>query len=363
MDDEVEQIKKQLRRKSKPTAPHTLSSGSTLINLAATGKLDSCWKAGHYYHFVGDSDSGKTWIALATLAEAARDPHFDNHHLIYDNGENGALMNLRKFFGDAMVDRLEPPAGTTEEPIYSATVEDLYYNLDDLFKEGEPFVYVQDSMDVLGTRDDAKTFAKQKSVRRSTKANQDEAKGSYGTAKSKLNSAHLRETINKLPKTGSILIIISQTRDRIGFGAQFDPSTVSGGRALKFYATLQLWSATKEKIKEQRAGKMRQLGIVSKVRVRKNRETGRDRTVYVPIYHSLGVDDIGSCVDYLLFEKHWKKDTGGVRARELELHLPQEELCQAIEEQGLEEELRLLTERVWTDIEDACKVKRKPRYD
>lgn len=75
---------------------------------------------------------------------------------------------------------------------------------------------------------------------------------------------------------------------------------------MKFYATLELWTSVKEKIKKVVRGKPRQLGIVASVQVKKNRLTGKESTVEVPFYHSCGIDDTGSCVDYLVEEGRWK---------------------------------------------------------
>src|SRR5690606_33915961 len=101
------------------------------------------------------------------LAEACRNKHFDNYRLIHDDVEGGALMNIRRFFGKALEERLEPPSRDEQgDPIYSSSVEQFYYLLDDAFKMGQPFVYVLDSMDSLTSDAEEEKFDKKKEAHR-----------------------------------------------------------------------------------------------------------------------------------------------------------------------------------------------------
>ena len=111
-------------------------------------------------------------------------------------------------------------------------------------------------------------------------------------------------------------------------------------------------------------GKERKVGVNGVVRVKKNRTTGRDRQVNLPIYYSFGFDDIGACVDYLVEEKHWKKakEGGEIAATEFGEKLQRDDLIAHIEENDLEFDLRQLVSEVWHDIEAACAVQRKTRY-
>lgn len=336
-----------------------LNSGSTLLNLACTGRPFGCFIKGKYYFFVGDSTSGKTWLALNCFAEACLNKRFDDYRLIHDNAEDGALMDLEEFFGSAVAERIEPPAGTKDDPQFSETIEEFYYNVDDAIQAGTPFIYVLDSMDALSSEDEQDKFDENKKAHRKGK----EAKGSYGDGKAKKNAANLRRILSGIKKTGSILIIINQTRDNINAGPFQDSKTRSGGHALKFYATLEMWTSIKGTIKKKIKEKDRELGIYSQVKIKKNRVNGRKRTVVIPIYHSYGIDDIGSCVDYLVEEGHWKKGQGGINAIDFDFKGVREKLIKHIEEQELERELRVLVGKVWDEIEEACTVKRKRRYE
>ncbi|RKZ05953.1 hypothetical protein DRQ25_15030, partial [Candidatus Fermentibacteria bacterium] len=212
-----------------------LKTGSTVLDLAMSGRAAGGIPKGKYIWMVGDSSSGKTFLMLTCLAEASINPAFDDYRFIYDNAEDGALMDLERYFGTRMAERLEPPAGTTEAPEYSAEIEDLYFNLDDALAAaeapgGQPFIYLLDSMDALDSKyAEAKFQESKKAARKGTKA-----KGDYGDGKAKMNSTRIRRVVSRLTATGSILIILSQTRDNVG-GGLFDPQqTSAGGRALKF---------------------------------------------------------------------------------------------------------------------------------
>lgn len=335
-----------------------LSLGSTLLNLAISGKPQGAIPVGTYVFMVGDSASGKTFLSLTAFAEALRSKHFKEHRLIYDDIEGGAMMDWEKFFGKSVAALVEPPRGSRGAPEYSETLEDFYYNIDDAIQLGRPFIYVLDSMDGLTTGDDVEKFREAKDARRKGK----DVGGSYGTSKAKTNSVGMRQVIRGLKKTGSILIVLCQTRENIGFGSQFNPKTRAGGRALTFYAHVEVWFSSKGQIKKTVKGKPRQLGITAQIETKKNRVTGKLRKVDVPILWSLGIDDIGSMISYLVEEGHWSEKKGIIDAKELGLAGSAEKLCVEIEQKGLEKELKALTAECWGEIETACETQRKARY-
>jgi RecA/RadA recombinase len=260
-------IKNQLRPKPLPpiTAKDYLSTGSTLLNLAISGKPGWGFLKGKYYWLVGDSVSGKTWFSLTCLAEASINSNFDNYRFIYDNNEGGALMDMQRFFGKRVAERLEAPAMDKDLPCYSSTIEEFFYHIDDALKSKQPFIYILDSMDSLSSDSEIDKFKQQKKARGTDRV----VAGSYGDGKAKKNSSMLRQLLSPLAKSGSILIVISQTRSNIGFGAQFNPKTYSGGHALKFYATVEIWSSVIKPITKKIQGKNRQLGSLIKLKTKR----------------------------------------------------------------------------------------------
>lgn len=307
-----------------------------------------------------------TWTSMTCFAEACRNPAFKNYRLIFDDVEGGALMDIERYFGKEVAKRLESPSTKNGKPVHSDTVESFYYHLTDLIEEGEPFIYVLDSQDALSSESSEKKFAKQ---RKASDEDQD-AKGSFGDGKAKYHSEHIRMVLSGIQKLGSILIIIGQTRDNLGMG--FEKKTRSGGRALPFYANLEIWTSVAHLITRNVMGKDRTVGAMCQAYVKKNRvsgKTGKDRTVQIPIYYSHGIDDVGACVEYLIEEGHWKKKDHPddkrrkiFDAHDFDFEGSVSELIRFIEEENLESKLVALVGKVWQEIEEATAVVRKPRY-
>lgn len=349
---------------AKPADPEPtlyLSTGSTLLNLAISNRAaNGGFRVGSYYLFVGDSSSGKSWLTMTCMAEACIDKRFADYRLVHDNPEDGTLMDVRRYFGK-LEDRLEqPPNGTSQ------TVEEFYDNLNACLAAGKPFVYVLDSMDVLETEPDLQKKAEHKKARHKarTEGRTVEVAGSFGTAKSKLNSNSLRTVIPRLKKLGAVLIIITQTRDKIGQMPVLlgDGKTRGGGHALKFYATVELWTSVAGKVKKRVLDKDRTVGITSQVQTKKNRITGREVKVKLPILYHSGLDDVGSMVDFLVEEGHWKK-ASGISADEFQVKGSREQVVAAVEalDDGVYR-LRKLTARVWRQIEEQSKLTRRNPY-
>lgn len=351
-------IKKKLspKKKKKITGKDFVSTGSTLLNLAITGKPNRGFMKGLYYYLVGDSSSGKTFNSLTCLAEASINKNFDDYRFIYDNSENGALMNIENFFGKGVAKRIESPSTEKGREIFSATIEEFYYHIDDALKEGVPFIYILDSMDSLTSEEDQKKFDEHKKAHR--KGNK--VPGQMTDGKAKKNSSGIRRLLSPLKRSGSLLIVISQTRANMGGG--YAKKSRSGGWALQFYACVEIWTSIRQKLTKTVRGKPRQIGILCQCQTKKNRIKGRDRKVCFPIYHSFGIADIESCIDYLLDEEHWEQKENSIHAPEFKFKGTKKKLIKLIETKNMEKDLREITGDVWNDIEDACAVHRKRRY-
>lgn len=342
-----------------------LSTGSTLLNLACTDHPDFGYRKGGYYYLVGDSASGKTWLSMSCFAEAARNKHFKDYRFIFDDVEGGALMDVENYFGKEVMRRLEPPRKNKRgEPVYSTTIESFYDNLFAILESEEPFIYWLDSQDALGSETAQKKIGKQRAAREEG----EEAKGAYTDGKAKYHAQNMREALSALRKVEGILGVIGQVKDNpSGWG--FEKKVTSGGKSLRFYANLEIWTRVKNKIIRRVRGKDRTIGNRCFAQVHKNRITGKigkDREAEIPIYHSYGIDDVGSCVDYLIAEKHWRKFKGEERiynAKDLMFEGSRGEIIAHVEEHGLEARLRSVTARLWREIEDECKPDRKRRYE
>ncbi|RJQ26127.1 hypothetical protein C4577_04295, partial [Candidatus Parcubacteria bacterium] len=167
----AEEIKGSLvNKRSKETPLHNrelLSSGSTLLNLQCTGKASGCYPKGTYVHIVGDSDSGKTWLAMTAFGEASLNKEFDDYRFLYYSGEpGGQMLDRAGCFGSKAAGRIEQ--------INVSSPEEFYDDLDTKHKEGKPYIVVLDSMDSLIPLDDVEKYEENKELRSKGK----EAKGS-----------------------------------------------------------------------------------------------------------------------------------------------------------------------------------------
>ena len=359
---DVEKVKKQLKKRkqaeSLPVDEAYVSTGLTLLNLGCTGTIRRGFRRGHYYMLVGESSSGKTWLAMQILAEASVSPAFKDYRLILDNPERGNLMDVKRYFGETLESRLEPPTKAG----HSKTLDEFYDNVNTCCSEG-PCVYVLDSEDALDSEKDLDLMEEAAKARAKDK----EVKGSFGMAKAKTNSTRMRSAHNVLEKHGSILVLIKQTRDNTGWDAMYRPKTRSGGNALTFYGTVELWFAVKGKIIKKVKGTERTVGRYLKGTFKKNRISGNDDfAVMLPFHRAHGFDEVGSLIDYCVEEDRWKTEGKDekkiIHASDFSFDGTREELIQKIESEGLENDLRLLAAQVWREIEAACAVVRKPRY-
>jgi len=343
-------------------AGNLLSTGSTTLNLAISNNPHGAFLPGRYYFVVGDSSSGKTFVTLTCFAESTSHPLYKDYELYYDGAEFGNNIDMVRFFGEKTAARVKPPrVDENGVGLPSFTIEDFYDNVWAALGRERPMIYVLDSMDALTSEQEV---AKAESDKKAREEGNDYS-GIMTDGKAKINSQRLRPVVNKLGVHGSILIILNQTRDSM---AKFGPKkTRSGGRALKFYATVEIWTSRKSTINQTVRGSARQVGIVVEAECKKNRITGGEHTVEFPIYHSYGIDDIGSCIEYLITEGTFPKVTKQSIEPKGLLGVPQitpAKLAEMVSEDAdLLYKLRDMCGQTWNEIIALSSLKRKPRYE
>lgn len=342
-------------RKAQKEGPlRMVPTSSALFNCACSDNPNGGLSLGRMINLIGDSSSGKTFFAKSVFAEAAQIPFFDNYRFIMDDVENADDFNNEYLFGKRTAARIEAAHMEDGEPCPSDTIEDFHFNISDALDDGRPFIYILDSADALDAKQDQEKIEDMRVAR----AKGNKVAGSYGMAKPKKWSEILRNICGRLKKTGSVLIIISQTRDNID-PMSFEKKTRSGGKALKFYAHHEVWLAMAGKIKK----KDRVIGNNVKAKISKNKITGKVREVEFAIFYDYGVDNIRSCVDFLVKEEWWKKNKLTIDASDLGISGTVEKLIQQIEDQGLEDQLKKTVGECWMDIEDSLRLDRKRKYE
>jgi len=322
-----------------------LDSGCTILNVHATGTYKGAFKLGQYTHLVGDSDAGKTWLALTTLAAAANNPKFDDYLLIYDNVESGINMDMVKYYGTKLASRIQAPSVNEEgEPQSSTTLESFYDHFDDYIKSGKPFIYVVDSLDQLASLASLAKYEEEKAARRKGK----ETSGTYGMEAAKSNKAFFRRCGDGLELTNSVLLAISQTIDNPN--GTYAGKSVSGGHALKFSTRMQIWLKRVGILKKTVKGKEYGIGSEIQCAIKKNHLNGRYSRFNFKIYNAYGIDDTRECIEYLVATKHWSVVKQTIVAPEFEIEAGILKLIEHIEENNLTEDLQKLVEDVHNTI-------------
>lgn len=284
------------KNKIQSTDPIRFPTGCTLLDLIVGGGQEG-FPGGKIINLVGDKSSGKTFLALETIAASRY--KMKKIKWIYDDCESGFSFNSTELYGFEIM----PEA--LEERIHSETVEDLYCNvrsfLESLNKE-EKGIYVVDSLDGLTSEDDDDFADKRYSAFQKGK---DFKEGSYKMGKAKyLSQEFFPQLAELIEEKNALLIIISQVRENIG-SLSFEKYKRAGGKAMDFYCHTVLWLANVRKIKVND----RAIGIVIKAKTTKSKTARPYREGFINVFFNYGVDNTSTNLDFLF---DWLTDTGMV---------------------------------------------------
>jgi len=240
------------------------------IEAVSTGSIAIDWALGiggfpkgRIIEIYGPESSGKTTLALSTLAEAQK------------SGGNCAFIDAEHAL----------------DPVYA---EKLGLNLDELVisqpDTGEQSLEIADTLVRSGAVDVIVIDSVAALVPRA------ELEGDMGDShmglQARLMSQALRKLTGSVAKTNCIVIFINQIRMKLGvmFGS---PETTTGGNALKFYASVRVDIRKSTAIKD----KDEVIGNLTKVKIVKNKVAPPFRAVEVEIMYGEGVSKLGELID------------------------------------------------------------------
>ncbi len=331
-----------------------IHTGSTMLNLACSDSRLGGALMGTLMNLVGDRHSGKTLMALTIAAEMAQLKAMSDYRLKHYNVEDGAFFDMQHLFGQKMVSRLEKDSPKTFDAFADMMITDLDKDA------GRPGLYILDSFDALGS---VEAIAKNKKKREAKSASaKKNVKGSYQLENTRKLTTFLPEVMPRIEETGSLFIIISQIRENLD---AFSPVKYrrNGGRALGHWETTEVWVTFTGHINKTVKGISRQVGSRVRGKVKKTRLTGKSREADFDIFPDYGIDDIGSMVDFLVETKVWSKPTEQtIDAVSFKFKGKRDTIIAKIEEEKRVEELSVLVETKWNQIEDSFKSGRAPRF-
>jgi len=312
-----------------------ISSGSTMLNLSLTDRIDDAYPVGKIINIVGDKQMGKSLACLEMImyAHYVLSKNYDIK-MIYNDTEAAMDKGRAKKIG-VPVDKIDWRQ--------SPTIEHWYKDLNNELKNSENYdlvIYVLDSLDAISTEAEL--------------AEDEMNDKTYGMQKQKKMSELFRKLTQKIDNKNFLLVIISQIRDNIGvtFG---DKHRRSGGKALDFYAYQIIWLHNKGQHKQ---GKVT-IGIEVKSHAKKNRAGRAFTQADFNILFDFGIDDIGSIVDFL---KENNICVDGNRFNWEDKKYTREEFIQFIENNNLKRNIQELAKKTWIENYENARVVRKPKY-
>lgn len=348
--EDVQEVVDSIQRVDLAPCIQFLSTGCTLLDLAIADRLPGGFGGGRVSHIFGEEAAAKTVLVMEALGSAQRQGgigYFEDAELTFD-------FPRAKLFGIDLEKGWEFRNPTSIEELF-----DEHLGKEILKKRrvnSKPGAFVVDSLSALPSG--------------SEQADKLDAK-TYGTSRAKIISQAFRKYLVKLNEKNLSAIFVDQARDNVGdpYGPK---ETVSGGRALKFYASTRIKVEVAKKIQNSRGIP---IGVVIRFVVEKNKIAPPFRSGKFRIIFDYGIDDVGTSLDWLrdVDVEQYKSLTKDEREKKDEQtriygfgdHQEKglDAMIKFIEDNNLEEQLRNRVAEIWRWLHSTPQRREKKRWD
>ena len=321
-----------------PPVSHYLSTGCTILDLAVADKFPGGFAGGRVTHIFGPESTAKTVLAQEPLGAAQRASgiaHFVDVEYTLDH-DRASLFGL-KCEGDSW------------EESHPKSVEELFDIVIAGFLSGRrpdnpPAAISIDSLSALPSEKELE---------------ENLTDGGYGTTRARQLSTAFRKYIRRLATSNVATIWIDQTREDIS--KPYYALTVSGGKALSFYASTRVEVSHKGKITNVHD---KVIGVRIGFKVTKNKIGPPFREGEFRLLFDYGIDDVGTNLEWLKentneSKSHWfsvpdSHSEGGIK------NLPGlSKAIEFVEENSLEAEVQDAVWEAWKKVH--AQPERKPK--